>query len=434
MPRRSPTLDYLYGLQALGIKPGLARIELLLSLLGNPEKKYPTVIVAGTNGKGSTSAMIASVLQEAGFKVGHYSSPHLIRFNERIRVSGVEITNREISTLTRRMRTIAEKIRIKKDRPSFFEFTTAMAFEHFKKKKVDIAVLEVGMGGRFDATNVTTPLVSVITSIGLDHCEYLGDTIEEVAGEKAGVIRAGGVFVTTASDKAALRVIRKVAKATSSTGHYLGKDFSLQKGSSPGSISYKSESLSLSRLSLGLKAAYQGENAGAAIKTIELLREAGFKISRSALRGGLKNVLWPGRFDIRRTRIKGVRLVFDSAHNKAGAQALRASLKEITSYKKISFVIGMMADKDIDAILSVLLPGAGAVTVTQPATERSAGLDLLAAQAKRLGSEVVEVAQVGEAVAAALHGASPGSLVCVTGSIFTVGEALESSLICRLIR
>ncbi len=434
MPRISPTLNYLYGLQALGIKPGLRRIELLLSLLGNPEKEYPTVIVAGTNGKGSTSAMIASVLQEAGYKVGHYSSPHLIRFNERIRVSGVEITNREISTLTRRMRALAEKIRTKKDRPSFFEFTTAMAFEHFKKNKVEIAVLEVGMGGRFDATNVTSPLVSVITSIGLDHGEYLGDTIEEVAGEKAGVIRGDGVFVTTVRDRAALRVIKGAAREGSAKGYYLGKDFKVTREKGLGMISYDSPALSLPRVRLGLKAAYQGENAGAAIKTIELLREAGFKVGAAVLRRGLKNVQWPGRFDIRRTRKKGVRVIFDSAHNKAGAQALRASLEEIITYKKVFFVIGMMADKDMGAILSVLLPGAGAVTVTQPATERSASVGLVATQARKLGSEVVEVASVGEAVVDALHKATPGSLVCVTGSIFTVGEALESQVLCRLIR
>jgi len=433
MPRTSPTLDYLYGLQALGIKPGLRRVELLLSLLGNPEKIYPTVIVAGTNGKGSTSAMIASVLQEAGYRVGHYSSPHLIRFNERIRVSGVEITNREISTLTRRIRIIAEKIRTKKDRPSFFEFTTAMAFEHFKKKKVDIAVLEVGMGGRFDATNVTTPLVSVITSIGLDHCEYLGDTIEEVAGEKAGVIKGGGVFVTTVRDKAALRVIKKAAREASAKGYYLGKDFKVTREENLGIISYDSSALSLLRIRLGLKAAYQGENAGAAIKTIELLREMGFKVGVAALRRGLGQVIWPGRFDIRRTYKKGVRVIFDSAHNKAGALALRASLEEIITYEKVFFVIGIMADKDIDAILSVLLPGAGAVTATRPVSERSADLDLVAAQAKKFGSEVVGVASVGEAVVAALRGATPGSVVCVTGSIFTVGEALESPVLCRLI-
>ncbi|VAV83474.1 Dihydrofolate synthase @ Folylpolyglutamate synthase [hydrothermal vent metagenome] len=437
MPRLTPSLKYLYSLRALGIKPGLRRIELLLSLLGNPEKTYPTVIVAGTNGKGSTSAMIASVLTEAGYKVGHYSSPHLARFNERLRVSGEEVTGRELSALIRRMRTLVEeKITIKKDRPSFFEFATAMAFEHFRKKKVDIAVLEVGMGGRFDATNVTNPLVSVVTSIALDHKEYLGDTIEEVAGEKAGVIKKDGVLVTTVRVGAALSVIKKAARENKAAAYYLGKDFRVvrEKGRGQEKVSYDSAGLSLPRLSLGLKGGYQAENAGAAIKTLELLNDAGFSTGRSALRSGLRDAVWPGRFDLRLAKKRSVRVVFDCAHNEAGAKALRAALLEITPYERVFFVIGVMADKDVDAILSSLLPGSGGLSVTEPASERSADLVFVQERAKKLGFEAAAAGSVEMAVAARISAAPPRSVVCVTGSIFTVGEALGSSVVTKLLR
>jgi len=435
MPRLTPSLKYLYALRALGIKPGLRRIELLLSLLGNPEKTYPAVIVAGTNGKGSTSAMIASVLSEAGYRAGLYSSPHLARFNERLRVSGEEVTGRELSGLIRRTRALVEqKITVKKDRPSFFEFTTAMAFEHFRKKKVDIAVLEVGMGGRFDATNVAAPLVSVVTSIALDHGEYLGDTVEEIAAEKAGVIKENGLLVTSVCDRAALRVIKDAVKDKRATAYYSGKDFRVAGEEGPGKISYESAELSLARLSLGLKGGYQAENAGAAVKVIELLKGAGFKAGKAAIRKGLKKVVWPGRFDMRRAKKPGLGVVFDCAHNEAGARALRAALLEITSYDRVFFVIGVMADKDIDAILSILLPGCGGITVTEPASERSAELALVRGRARKLGFETTGARSVAAAVAERLNRAPARSVVCVTGSIFTVGEALGSPAVARLLR
>lgn len=429
MPRQTPTLKYLYSLQTLGIKPGLRRVECLLSLLGNPEKTYPSVIVAGTNGKGSTSAMIVSVLKEAGYRVGHYSSPHLVRFNERIKVSGVEITDLEISTITRRIRKVVDEnlnTASATDSPSFFEFTTAIAFEHFKKKKVDIVVLEVGMGGRFDATNVTCPLVSVITSIGMDHCDYLGDTIAEIAHEKAGVIKGASILVTTVRDKTALRVIKDSATKAKAKGYFIAKDFSVKRATGGKTFEYESAGRSLTRISLNLKGSHQAENAGAAIKTIEQLSDAGFEVKRSALRRGLANVVWPGRFDVRRTKKKQVRLVFDCAHNAAGAIALRDALEEITPYKNVHFVIGVMQDKDIDAILSVLLPGASGLIVTQPATARSADAGIVQEKATKYKVDAVVVSDVASAVARAVSDAQAGGVICVTGSIFTVGEAMAA--------
>jgi dihydrofolate synthase/folylpolyglutamate synthase len=433
MPRLTPTLKYLYGLQTLGIKPGLRRVELLLSLLGNPEKTYPTVIVAGTNGKGSTCAMIVSILTEAGFRVGHYSSPHLIRFNERIKVGGIEITNREISTLTRRLRALVEKnIKTKKDAPSFFEFTTAMAFEHFRKNKVDIVVLEVGMGGRFDATNVTTPLVSVITSIGMDHSEYLGDTIEMVAREKAGVIKKNTQFVTTVRDAAALREIKKEIKEAKVVASFIGRDFRVKKEKGSGRLSYESAGFSLSKFALGLSGGYQLENAAAAIRTIELLSGLGFSVGRAALRRGLARVVWPGRFDLRRTVERGVRVVFDCAHNEAGARALRAALEVVTPISRVTFVVGVMKDKDIDAILSELLPRCASVIVTEPACARSARASGFFKKAVRFCDDAFLIRDVGAAVTRAVADAPARGVVCVTGSIFTVGEALGARRVTEL--
>ncbi|MBI5826362.1 MAG: hypothetical protein HZB22_01320 [Deltaproteobacteria bacterium] len=257
MPSRKEILGYLYGLEAHGIKPGLKRIRKLLRALGDPQKEFPSIHVAGTNGKGSTCAFLFSVLKEAGFSTGLYTSPHLERFNERIRTSAGLISDRDVVRTALRVREAAEEAG---QEASFFEFTTAMAFEYFRMRAIEVAVVETGMGGRWDATNVLSPLVSVITTVGLDHMEYLGDDIASIAREKAGIIKKGAPLITGVAKGTALKVLMAAAKEKRSRVRRLGKDFTFTR--TPGSrlFDYSGASMALEGLSIGLIGAHQYSN------------------------------------------------------------------------------------------------------------------------------------------------------------------------------
>jgi len=409
------TLKYLYGLERHGIKPGLKRITRLLELLGDPQLKYPVVHVAGTNGKGSTSAMLASVLKEAGFTTGLYTSPHLVKFNERIQVSGKKITGPELSEAVRIVRKAAAKM---PGAPiTFFEFTTAMAFVHFSLSKADIAVIETGMGGRFDATNAVEPDVSVITNVNIDHTQYLGNKLAEIAREKAGIIKPGRPVITGERKREALSVIRKKAKECSSSLYVLGKEFKVH--GKPASLSYSGLELGLKGLRLSLSGAHQAMNAGLALAAIEALRQRGFHIPVGAIRSGLRKAAWPGRFE---TISKRPLVILDGAHNPAGARTLAAALKEL-SYKRLVLVLGIMADKEIDAILKELLPLCDEAIATAPRMERSADAGVLADRIRAFGKPAIEARRVKDACEEALSRAGKADCVCVTGSLFTVGEA-----------
>ena len=409
------TLQYLLSLERHGIKPGLERISRLLKLLGDPQLKYPAVHVAGTNGKGSTSAMLSSVLNEAGMRTGLYTSPHLVKFNERIQVSGRMITGPELCEAARIVKKAAA--RMPGSPITFFEFTTAMAFVHFSLKEVDIAVIETGMGGRFDATNTLLPEVSVITNVNVDHTQYLGSGLKEIAFEKSGIIKPGRPVVTGEIKKAPLSVIRKRAKESSSSLYVLNRDFSVQIA--PSSLSYSGLELELNGLRLGLSGPHQAMNAGLSLAAIEALRQRGFQIPVSAIRAGLRKAAWPGRFE---TISKKPLVIIDGAHNPAGARTLANALKDL-SYKRLILVLGIMADKDIDAILKELIPLCDEAIATEPRMERSAAAAMLAEKIRAFGKPALEVRRVKDACKEAIQRAGKNDCVCVTGSLFTVGEA-----------
>lgn len=411
------TIEFLYSLERHGIKPGLERITELLSLLGNPQNACPSVHIAGTNGKGSTAAFISSVLAKAGLKTGLYTSPHLIRFNERIRVSGSLISDREIRELVEAVRTASKKMR-GKDALTFFEFTTVMAFLYFKLKKADIAVIETGMGGRLDATNVITPLVSVITNIALDHTEYLGDRVEDIAREKAGIIKCRVPVITGETAEKPLKVLRDAARKSGSRLLSLGRDFSItERGAG---FDFTGPNLKLKGLKTSLRGVHQGKNAACALAAIGALKESGFAIPVSALRAGLKEAAWPGRVDILSKRPL---VILDGAHNPSGASTLKAALNGL-KYEKLILVLGIMNGKDIDGILRELAPMAYKVIITRPLTERAASLDLLEKKLARYSKPVSRAGTVKDACKSALIEAGTAGSVCVTGSLFTVGEAL----------
>lgn len=417
MPASKSILDYLYGLERHGIKPGLKRVSALLAALGNPQDSFKSIHVAGTNGKGSVSSMTASVLKEAGFKTGLYTSPHLVKFNERISVSGKNISEKELVEAAAEVKAAAKKACVA-GTITFFEFTTAMAFLHFSKKKVRFAVVETGMGGRLDATNLTVPMVSLITNIALDHTAWLGSTIKEVAAEKAGIIKPE-VPVVTGAEKTALSVIKAAAKKASSPVYVMGRDFHAEGECT--SFSYSGLSGGLTGLKLTLNGGHQVGNAALALAAIEAVRTHGVHITERAIRKGLKEARWPGRFEILSRRPL---VILDGAHNPSGARALKEALSTVKR-KRLILVMGIMSDKNMDGILKELVPASDLVIVTKPKGERSATLPVLTLAASRYGKHVIGVEAVKDACKKALSLASPTDCVCVTGSLFTVGEGRE---------
>lgn len=417
-PSAKETLEYLFALQTSGIKPGLERVSALLGALGNPQSRIPSIHIAGTNGKGSTAAMIEAALIEAGYSTGLYTSPHLVKFNERIRISGRPVSDREVVRSAGVVREALGSLSGEAAKPSFFEFTTAMAFDCFARRKVDIAILETGMGGRWDATNKAEPLVSIITNIGKEHTRYLGTTLAQIAAEKAGIIKPGTPVITAEEKPSALKVIKATARKLSSPLFSLGADFSLAAGAR-GALYYTGIRKNTGAIRLALKGDFQIKNAALALAALELICDKGFPVSAAAVRAGLKKTDWPGRIE---TVSKRPLVIIDSAHNPAGAATLKEALSAM-SFRKLILVAGAMADKDLSGILSPLASIASSIILTRPDIDRAATTALLKAALKGYTGPVSEVEPVSGAVAAALGEAGPGDAVCVAGSIFVAGEA-----------
>ncbi|MBI1910058.1 MAG: bifunctional folylpolyglutamate synthase/dihydrofolate synthase [Deltaproteobacteria bacterium] len=431
-----------------GMKLGLGKIQKVLEGLGHPERKFPSIHIAGTNGKGSTAAMIASVLKKAGFRVGLYTSPHLVDFRERVQIDGEMIAKKECEALIEELQRLEKNVGAPLGTPlSFFEFMTVLAFLYFSRQKVDIAVIETGLGGRFDATNVLNPLVSVITTIGLDHTEHLGKTLEAIAFEKAGIIKPGVPVVCGEMSPEALGVIRNVAQGCKSPFAGVGGE-----GRAPGRaervspVGRKGESPNLRQdpSPISLLGHHQQKNAACALAAIEILKEKGWPIPAEAIIFGLKNTKWPGRLEM---ISKNPPLLLDGAHNPQAMAALRLFLEEEYRSVPITLVLGVMADKDIRGLLDEIVPLADQVITTRPNSRRALDPSVLAEMVRGYGKEVVVTKNVKEAMEKTIspplmggdegeggHGItlSPtlppqggGGLTVITGSLFTVGEARE---------
>lgn len=418
------SVTYLYGLQSHGIKPGLTRIRALLGFLGDPHRSFRSIHVGGTNGKGSTAAMIASVLGSRGYRVGLYTSPHLIDFTERIQVNGRGIPSDRVWAMTEKIRQASDACL--SEPPTFFEATTAMAFACFAEAGVDCAVIEVGLGGRFDATNVLTPLVSVITTIGLDHQEYLGATSEAIAFEKAGIIKQGVPVVAGRLAPGPLSVLRREAVEREAACVALGEDFDA-RGETPEQFSYGGMQRRYDGLSCPLPGRHQMDNAACALAALELAEARGLAISEEAVREGLRAVRWPGRLELVSRRPD---VWLDGAHNPQAADALAAHLTAVSARcgsaapSCLILVVGMMRDKDRKGVLSRLavVPGASHLVVTSAAHPRAADPIELAHDCEGLGVPVAVRPTVAEAFAHARSLAGPDDTICVTGSLLVVGE------------
>ncbi len=404
-------LAYLYGLGRFGMKPGTERISRLLDSLNNPQDTFTTVHIAGTNGKGSTASFLASVMKRAGYRTGLFTSPHLSRFTERIRIDGDELTDDAVLACAERVMGAAPK------GTTFFELVTGMAILAFAERGVELAVLEAGMGGRFDATSAVPGAVTVITTVGLDHCQYLGSSLGEIAAEKAGIITPGRPVVTAVSQQEALSAITMAAAGRGSRCCRFGGEFVAEWDGAL--LAYRGLGVSLAGISPGIRGRYQAANAACALAASELLAEAGFPADASAMRAGIETASWPGRMELMGN---APRILLDGAHNGDGALALAAELAEI-SRGRLCLVAGVMGDKDADAILQPLVPLADRVYAVEPRLERSMPATELAGLCRRLGVPVVAAGGVTEGLTQACAEAGPDGLVVVCGSLFVVGEA-----------
>ena len=405
-------LEYLASLKGMGIRLGLGPVRRLLKRLGNPQRRFGSVIVGGTNGKGSISSALASILSRGGYRTGLYTSPHLLEFNERIRVDGRAISREELCGAVDEVRQRVE------EEVTYFEFATVLSFLHFARSRVDWAVLEVGMGGRLDATNVVDAEVSVISNVSLEHREYLGDRLADIAGEKAGIIREKGRVVTAAAQKAVLEVLESAAREKRARIFRVGRDIRVRAAGGDG-FSYRGLRRSFSRLPLPLRGRHQMINAACALGAVELLGEAGVVLDDRAVAEGLSRWRWEGRLEVLRHRPT---VIVDGAHNPAGASALRRALKDHFPGRRTILVFGVLADKDYRAMLARLAPAADAILLTSPAEERALPALSLADAAAFRGKPVEVIPDSGQALRRALAFAGEEDLVCVTGSLYLVAE------------
>jgi len=409
------TLEYIHNVKWQGSKPGLERTQALLKALGNPEKQLKFVHVAGTNGKGSTSIFIASVLAQAGYKTGLYISPYILRFNERIQVNMEHITDEELEQVIKEIRPFADAMA---DSPTEFELITALAMKHFQNKGCDIVVLEVGMGGRLDSTNVIdTPELAVITAIGYDHVKELGPTISDIAGEKAGIIKNGGDVLIYGGVPEVENVFESVANERGTRlhkadfGRICNKDFSLD--------GIKLNIKPYGEILIPLAGAYQPYNAVLAITALDILREKGYEISESNIKKGIEAVKWQGRFEV-----LGRQPIFilDGAHNPQGVEATAGSLRQHFGDKKIIFIIGVMADKDIDSMVAHIVPLAKLFITVKPDNPRAMDSYELAEKLKRFGVPVTNCGTVKSGVSEALKLAGEMDIICALGSLYFSSE------------
>ena len=409
-------LHALYQLQRFGIKLGLDTTKALLSSVDNPHQHFKTVHIAGTNGKGSTAATLASILLATGHQTGLYTSPHLIDFSERIQTDGHPIPHRRLEALIEQV-TASCPTTIT---PTFFEFATAIAFLYFSEANIDIGIVEVGMGGRFDATNVLKPLVTIITNVGLDHQKHLGNTIEAVAKEKCGIIQPNTPTVVGNVSPKALTVIQEVCSTQRSPLVTFGVDFQAVE-SSPNHFDFHGLRSSYSALRYSLMGHHQVENAACALAAVEWLRDTGMPISEDGLRQGLVSVQWPGRLEC---VANNPTVLLDGAHNPTAAEALAKFLADHQRGHSgnIILVIGMQKDKDMKSFFTPLIPLANTIVLTRSAHTQSASAEELAEQLSDKPLHLVYTASAAEAMMKAHNTATHEDIICVTGSLLLVGE------------
>lgn len=412
-------IDYLYSLTGAGAKPGLERIKNLMERLGNPQNHLKFVHVAGTNGKGSTSAFISNVLLCAGYSTGLYTSPHLERFNERIRLNGREIADEELTLYVERIKKVIDRMTEDGlEHPSVFEAITALAFLYYYEKKCDVVVLEVGMGGRFDATNVISEsLVSVITKIAMDHMEVLGDTLAKIAFEKAGIIKKDGVVVTYPQEDSALSTIESVCREKNAAVFYAVPEEFEKAELKPGLLCLKHPRYG--NIETAVTGTHQVYNAAVALKTIEVLRDKGFHITDSQIIEGFKQTSWPGRFELLR---RNPDFYIDGAHNPDGVRSFIDTFRSIYPDKKATIIFGVMKDKEYDTMLRELSAITKRFIAVSPDYPRALDKEKLVKNMAKYCNYVEYSDTIEEAVEKALSSAGNGDVIAALGSLYYIGD------------
>lgn len=416
MERLAQNLDWLYSLEARGEIYKLERMEQALALIGDPHLRLSAVHIAGTKGKGSVAAMLEACLRAAGYRCGLYTKPHLVNLSERTRIGGAEIAPALLLEYIQRLRAIYERAALAL---TFFEFTVAMMFLYFAEAGVDIAVIETGLGGRLDSTNVVRPLLSVITPIGFDHVEYLGYTISAIAAEKGGIIKPGVPVVVGARHPEARATLGSIAAQRKSAVRMIEREFWYRSLAPRHALDYQGLGLDLKQVELGLAGPFQHENAALALAAVEALRAQGWRLEEPAIRRGLAEVVWPGRFDVvcRRPLV-----ILDCAHNELSIEALLETIGiELGGYAKPRLIFGCLADKNWARMAQLLAPRVRDVTLTRVKPKRPLDPErLLPEFAPRVPARVIR--EPLEAVQRVVGEAAPDDVILVTGSVYLVGE------------
>ncbi len=409
-------LDAMYGLRRFGIKLGLDVIGGILRTLDNPQDQFRSIHIAGTNGKGSIAVSLAAILQQAGLRVGLFTSPHLVRFNERIRVNGREISNDHMIDAYMAVTQANQGMR----EATFFEIATAMAFVEFDRQQVDIAVIETGMGGRMDATNIIEPMVSIISNISIEHRQHLGNTLTDIATEKAGIIKPAIPVVTGVRQKKAIAVIEKTADSKLAPCYRLGSAFRIRRLKND-RFNYYGLKNTWRKIATHLIGAHQPENTALALAACELLNQQHLSITEDDIRKGLKNVHWPARLEVVST---DPYILLDGAHNLAAAHKLANYLTTRLSGRKITLVIGILDDKPYRAMLSILAPLANRVIATRPSIDRAIPPETLAKAVKKYSRNIVIKPDIAEAVRYAIATSGQNNAIVIAGSLYVAGEAI----------
>ncbi|MBQ8088590.1 MAG: bifunctional folylpolyglutamate synthase/dihydrofolate synthase [Clostridia bacterium] len=409
------SLQYIHSVSWMGTVPGLGRTQELMKAIGNPEKKLKFIHIAGTNGKGSTAAMLASILTEAGYRTGLYTSPYILRFNERMQIDHNQISDDEVAELATWIRPIADAL---SDHPTEFEVVTAIAMEYFRRHQCDIVVLEVGMGGEFDATNVIdAPEAAVIVNIGLDHMQILGDTVEKIAETKAGIIKDGCDCVLYAQEPYFEAVIALACEQRGANLHRAGMEgLRLRSHGLEGQI-FDWENLSA--IKLPLLGEHQLHNAATVLTVCRVLANKGWNLPEESIRSGLEKVSWPGRFQIMR---KDPMFIIDGGHNPQCLDALVRAFQDYLPDRKIVFLNGCMADKDYGDMFRDLVPFAQAFVTVTPDNPRALSAKDLAEYLKRYDLPVFPSNTVAQGVKTAVEFAGKGGIVCACGSLYMISE------------
>ena len=408
-------LSYIHSICWKGSKLGLDRTRELLGKLNDPQKELKFIHIAGTNGKGSTAAMLSSILEEAGYRVGLYTSPFINRFNERMQVNHQPIPDEELAALTEYVRPHADAMA---DSPTEFELITALAMVWFARQNCDIVVLEVGMGGELDSTNIIdAPEAAVIAAMGLDHVKELGPTMADIARAKAGIIKEGGRVVSYGGNPEADEVIAAVCRARNAS--LCQPDFSAIV---PGDFSLEGQTFSYKGwrgLRIPLVGAYQMNNAAVVLETVEVLRQRGWSVSDEAVRQGLADTRWPARFEVLR---RDPVFIVDGGHNPHGIRATAESLSRLFPGRKITFVTGVMADKDVEHILGLIVPLADQFFTVRPDNPRAMDAGELARRIEAMGAKATACASVRDGVDRAIQAEGPHGVACALGSLYMSGE------------